>query len=127
MGFFYRKSVNFGPFRVNLSKSGVGYSVGGRGFPMLDKFCHVLEIFSFYVDSSVLHNRIADSVSVEMGLSRFRIIWCFARVANWPGGERHRIGKLRSAPLSSSASLRIERHGAELSAPSTLRGMREEA
>ncbi len=32
MGLFYRKSVNFGPFRVNLSKSGVGYSVGGRGF-----------------------------------------------------------------------------------------------
>jgi hypothetical protein len=32
MGFFYRKSVNLGPFRVNLSKSGVGYSVGGRGF-----------------------------------------------------------------------------------------------
>ena len=32
MGFFYRKSVNFGPFWVNLSKSGVGYSVGGKGF-----------------------------------------------------------------------------------------------
>ena len=32
MGFSYRKSVNLGPFRVNLSKSGVGYSVGGRGF-----------------------------------------------------------------------------------------------
>ncbi len=32
MGLFYRKSVNFGPFRVNLSKSGVGYSVGGRDF-----------------------------------------------------------------------------------------------
>jgi hypothetical protein len=32
MSFFYRKSVNFGPFRANLSKSGVGYSVGGRGF-----------------------------------------------------------------------------------------------
>ena len=32
MGFYYRKSVNLGPFRVNLSKSGVGYSVGGRGF-----------------------------------------------------------------------------------------------
>jgi hypothetical protein len=30
MGFFYRKSVNFGPFRVNLSKSGVGHSVGGK-------------------------------------------------------------------------------------------------
>ena len=32
MGFTYRKSLNVGPFRVNLSKSGVGYSVGGRGF-----------------------------------------------------------------------------------------------
>ena len=31
-GFSYRKSVNLGPFRVNLSKSGLGYSVGGRGF-----------------------------------------------------------------------------------------------
>ena len=32
MGFTYRKSVNLGPFRVNLSKSGVGYSVGAGGF-----------------------------------------------------------------------------------------------
>jgi hypothetical protein len=31
MGFIYRKSVNLGPFRVNLSKSGVGYSVGWTG------------------------------------------------------------------------------------------------
>ena len=29
MVFFYRKSIGFGPFSVNLSKSGVGYSVGG--------------------------------------------------------------------------------------------------
>ena len=32
MGFYYRKSVNLGPFRVNLSKSGVGYPVGRLGF-----------------------------------------------------------------------------------------------
>lgn len=32
MGWCYRKSLNFGPFRVNLSKSGIGYSVGGLGF-----------------------------------------------------------------------------------------------
>ena len=32
MGLFYRKSVKLGPFRVNLSGSGIGYSVGGRGF-----------------------------------------------------------------------------------------------
>jgi hypothetical protein len=31
MGFTYRKSVNLGPFRVNLSNSSLGYSVGRRG------------------------------------------------------------------------------------------------
>jgi len=32
MGFIYRKSVHLGSFRVNLIKSSVGHSVGGRGF-----------------------------------------------------------------------------------------------
>src|SRR5580704_17975596 len=32
MGWNLRRSVNLGPLRVNLSKSGVGYSIGGRGF-----------------------------------------------------------------------------------------------
>lgn len=32
MGWSYRKSVNLGPFRINVSKSGIGYSVGGAGF-----------------------------------------------------------------------------------------------
>ena len=32
MGFYYRKSFSAGPFRVNLGRSGVGYSIGGRNF-----------------------------------------------------------------------------------------------
>lgn len=32
MGWSYRKSIGVGPFRVNISKSGVGYSVGAGGF-----------------------------------------------------------------------------------------------
>ena len=32
MGFYYRRSMNLGPFRVNVSRGGVGWSVGGRGF-----------------------------------------------------------------------------------------------
>lgn len=32
MGFRFRKSIKAGPLRVNLSKSGVGYSVGGKSF-----------------------------------------------------------------------------------------------
>lgn len=31
MGLRFRKSINVGPLRVNLSKSGVGYSVGKKG------------------------------------------------------------------------------------------------
>jgi hypothetical protein len=32
VGWSYRRSVTFGPLRVNLSRSGIGYSVGARGF-----------------------------------------------------------------------------------------------
>jgi hypothetical protein len=32
MGWSFRKPFNFGPLRVNLSRRGVGYSVGVRGF-----------------------------------------------------------------------------------------------
>jgi len=32
MGWSYRKSVNLGPFRVNVSKGGIGYSVGAKDF-----------------------------------------------------------------------------------------------
>jgi hypothetical protein len=31
VGWGYRKSIKVGPFRLNLSRSGVGHSVGGRG------------------------------------------------------------------------------------------------
>lgn len=31
MGFNFRKSIKIGPARINLSKSGVGYSVGAGG------------------------------------------------------------------------------------------------
>ena len=32
MGWRFRKSVKVGPFRINLSKSGVGYSYGVKGY-----------------------------------------------------------------------------------------------
>ena len=32
MGLRYRKSINLGPLRLNLSKSGVGYSYGVKGY-----------------------------------------------------------------------------------------------
>ena len=32
MGFYFRKSINLGGLRFNLSKSGVGVSTGFKGF-----------------------------------------------------------------------------------------------
>ena len=37
VGFRFRKSANFGPLRVNFSKSGIGYSLGGKGFRVTKK------------------------------------------------------------------------------------------
>lgn len=37
MGFRFRKSFGAGPFRVNLSKSGIGYSVGTKGLRYTQK------------------------------------------------------------------------------------------
>ena len=37
MGFHFKKSIKAGPVRVNLSKSGVGYSVGWKGFRVAKK------------------------------------------------------------------------------------------
>jgi len=32
MGFYFRKSINLGLFRINISKSGIGISFGVKGF-----------------------------------------------------------------------------------------------
>lgn len=37
MGFRFRKSISLGPVRINLSKSGVGYSIGGKGLRVTKK------------------------------------------------------------------------------------------
>ena len=37
MGLRYRKSIKMGPFRINLSKSGIGYSVGVKGYRVTKK------------------------------------------------------------------------------------------
>ena len=37
MGFRFRKSIKAGPLKINMSKSGIGYSVGGKGFRVTKK------------------------------------------------------------------------------------------
>ena len=37
MGMKFRKSKSFGSVKVTISKSGVGYSIGGKGFRVTKK------------------------------------------------------------------------------------------
>lgn len=37
MGFRFKKSIKAGPFKATISKSGIGYSVGGKGFRVTKK------------------------------------------------------------------------------------------
>lgn len=39
MGWSFSKSISLGPFRISLSKSGIGYSIGGSGFRIGKKAC----------------------------------------------------------------------------------------
>ena len=32
MGFYLKKGINLGPLKINFSKSGIGFSVGTKGF-----------------------------------------------------------------------------------------------
>ena len=41
MGWTYRKSVGLGPFQINISKSGIGYSVGGAALYFTHPNCYV--------------------------------------------------------------------------------------
>jgi len=46
MGFYFRKSKKFGPFRLNFSKSGIGASVGVKAArvstaQLWDHACHI--------------------------------------------------------------------------------------
>lgn len=37
MGFRFRKSISIGPIRINISKSGIGFSIGTKGLRLTKK------------------------------------------------------------------------------------------
>lgn len=55
MGFRFRKSLKTGPFRMTFSKSGVGYSVGGKGFRVTKKACGGVRTTTSIPETGVSH------------------------------------------------------------------------
>jgi Protein of unknown function (DUF4236) len=56
MGWGFRKSINFGPLRINASKSGIGYSIGGRGF-RIGKDARGKSYRAFSIPGTGIYNR----------------------------------------------------------------------
>jgi len=56
MGWGFRKSINFGPLRINASKSGLGYSIGGRGL-RLGRDARGRQYRSFSIPGTGIFNR----------------------------------------------------------------------
>lgn len=50
MGFSFKKSFNLGPFRLNLSKSGIGYSIGTKGLRFTKKQMEVIELLHLFLE-----------------------------------------------------------------------------
>jgi len=70
MGWSWRKALNFGPLRLNLSKKGVGYSVGIRGFR---------------VGQDVAGRRYRQTSIPNTGLYKRTYTGRTARLRNWTG------------------------------------------
>lgn len=102
MGFRFRKSVKAGPFRVTFSKSGVGYSVGGKGFRVTKKTNGGVRTtasipgtgVSYSKDSSSghKHSAIDDSMEVSKPVNPAVELW-LCLLLGWAGAHKFYEGK----------------------------------
>src|ERR1700730_11896261 len=52
----FRRSINFGPFRINLSRKGMGFSLGARGF-RVGKDAHGRNYTQVSIPGTGIYNR----------------------------------------------------------------------
>lgn len=103
MGFRIKKSIKAGPVRVNFSKSGVGYSVGGKGFRVTKKanggvrtttsipgtgISYVSESGSGRKKSAVQNSNIGKIKPVN-----HTIELCLCLLLGWAGAHKFYVGK----------------------------------
>ena len=77
MGFYIRKSISAGPFRFNLSKSGVGLSVGVRGLRIgTGPHGHYIHAGTggFYYRASVRRQESAQLTALVVNLIKFNSV-----------------------------------------------------
>lgn len=101
MGFRFKKSIKAGPVRVNFSKSGVGYSVGGKGFRVTKKANGGIRTtasipgtgVSYVKDSgSGQKHSTADSAEVVKPINPTVELW-LCLLLGWAGAHKFYAGK----------------------------------
>ena len=98
MGFHFKKSIKAGPVRVNLSKSGVGYSVGWKGFRVTQKANGGTRTttsipgtgISYVKDSGGSQNK-ADAVSKTINPT---VELCLCLLLGWLGAHKFYAGRI---------------------------------
>ena len=101
MGFRFKKSIKAGPVRVNFSKSGVGYSVGGKGFRVTKKANGGVRTtasipgtgVSYVKDSgSGQKQSVADSMEMVKPINP-TVELCLCLFLGWAGAHKFYVGK----------------------------------
>lgn len=101
MGFRIKKSIKAGPVRVNFSKSGVGYSVGGKGFRVTKKANGGVRTtasipgtgISYVNDSGSGKRRAAASVQNTKHINP-TVELCLCLFLGWAGAHKFYEGKI---------------------------------
>ena len=99
MGFRFKKSIKAGPVRVNLSKSGVGYSVGWKGFRVTKKASGGARTttsipgtgISYVSDSGSGQNKNVEIVSKPINPT---VELCLCLLLGWLGAHKFYAGKI---------------------------------
>ena len=98
MGFRFKKSIKAGPVRVNLSKSGVGYSVGWKGFRVTKKASGGVRTttsspgtgISYVNDAGSAQNKNVEVVSRPINTT---VELCLCLLLGWVGAHKFYAGK----------------------------------
>ena len=101
MGFRIKKSIKAGPVRVNFSKSGVGYSIGGKGFRVTKKANGGVRTTASipgtgisYVSESGRGKRQASAKAQNTKPVNPTVELCLCLFLGWAGAHKFYVGKI---------------------------------
>ena len=100
MGFRFKKSIKAGPVRVNLSKSGVGYSVGWKGFRVTKKASGGVRTTASIPGTGVSYVKDSGGSQKQTSVDKVhkpinpKVELCLCLFLGWAGAHKFYVGKM---------------------------------